>query len=92
MQFGGQRGEFKVVHKSGISEAMVTVKILTHQKEALYNHPGTIEKSALKVRPHPPKGASCGNIHSLERRAPRLRIPLKRLPASGGQSTSLTGP
>lgn len=58
MQFGAQRREFKVVHRSGAAEAIVTVKILTHLKEVLYNHTWTIEKSALKVRPHPPKGAS----------------------------------
>lgn len=45
-----------------------------------------------KGKPLPPKAPSGGDVDSFERREAKLRIQLKRWPASGGQAVSLAGP
>lgn len=84
--------EVKVTNKSDAENAITTAKRKEPLKRSLLLYTGTIGTGALRTKPLPPKAPSGGDVHSFERKDPKLRIQLKRLPASGSQAASLAGP
>lgn len=92
VHFCGGWGEVKVTNKSDAENAITTAKRKEPLKRSLLLYTGTIGTGALRATPLPPKAPSGGDVHSFERREPKLRIQLKRLPASGSQAASLAGP
>lgn len=84
--------EVKVTNKSDAENTITTAKRWEALKRSFLLYTGTIGTGALRAKPLPPKAPSGGDAHSFERREPKLRIQLKRLPASGSQAVSLAGP
>lgn len=78
-------------NKSDAENAIRTAKRREPLKRSLLLYTATIGTGALRAKPLPPKAPSGGDVHSFERREPKLRIQLKRWPASGGQAASLAG-
>lgn len=88
VQSCGERREFKAANKSGAENAIITAKRLEPLKGSIVLYTGTVGKGSLRAGPTHWR-VCLGDVHSFERREPKLRILLKRLPASGGQAASI---